>query len=59
MTFLCSAQRSLLSFVDLSALVLLQEGSSEQESSVMQNTDGCWTKSLEAYGRCHGWMTCY
>ncbi|KAK2393598.1 ARM repeat superfamily protein [Trifolium repens] len=44
-TFVCSAQSSLLSFVDFSALMLLQEGSSEQELSVMQNTDGCWTKS--------------
>jgi U3 small nucleolar RNA-associated protein 20 len=44
-TFVCSAQSSLLSFVDFSALMLLQEGNSEQELSVMQNTDGCWTKS--------------
>ncbi|MCH95042.1 small subunit processome component 20-like protein, partial [Trifolium medium] len=33
-TFVCSAQRSLLSYVDFSALMLLQEGSSEQELSV-------------------------
>lgn len=44
-TFVCSAQSSLLSFVDFSALILCQEGNSEQELSVMQNTDGCWTKS--------------
>ncbi|XP_045811204.1 small subunit processome component 20 homolog isoform X1 [Trifolium pratense] len=44
-TFVCSAQNSLLSFVDFSALILSQQGSSEQELSIMQNTDGCWTKS--------------
>jgi len=44
-TFVSSAQSSLLSFVDFSALILLQEGSGEQELSVIQNTDGCWTKS--------------
>ncbi|RHN69146.1 hypothetical protein MtrunA17_Chr3g0121561 [Medicago truncatula] len=44
-TFVSSAQSSLLSFVDFSALILLQEGSNEQELSVIQNTDGCWTKS--------------
>jgi U3 small nucleolar RNA-associated protein 20 len=35
----------LLSFVEFSALILSQEGISEQELSTMQNTDGCWTKS--------------
>jgi U3 small nucleolar RNA-associated protein 20 len=44
-TFVCSAQSSLLSFVEFSALILSQEGISEQELSTMQNTDGCWTKS--------------
>ncbi|CAI8597993.1 unnamed protein product [Vicia faba] len=45
-TFVCNAQSSLLSFVGFSALILLQEVSSEQELSVMQNTTrSCWTKS--------------
>ena len=44
-TFMCSAYSSLLSFVDFSALILCEEGKSEQELSVMKNTDGCWTKS--------------
>ncbi|KAJ1406609.1 Down-regulated-in-metastasis protein [Sesbania bispinosa] len=44
-TFVCCAQSSLLSFVDFSALILCQEGSSEQELSLMNNSYGCWTKS--------------
>lgn len=44
-TFICSAHSSLLSFVDFSALIFCQEGSNEEELSVMKNTDSCWTKS--------------
>ncbi|RDY00034.1 Small subunit processome component 20-like protein, partial [Mucuna pruriens] len=44
-TFMCSALSSLLSFVDFSALILCQEGDSEEQLSVMKNTDSCWTKS--------------
>lgn len=44
-TFVYNAQSSLLSFVEFSALILLQVVSSEQELTVMQNTHSCWTKS--------------
>ncbi|CAK8567091.1 unnamed protein product [Lathyrus sativus] len=44
-TFVYNAQSSLLSFVDFSALILLQVVSSEQELTVMENTHSCWTKS--------------
>lgn len=44
-TFIYSAHSSLLSFVDFSALILCQEGSSDQELPVIKNTDACWTKS--------------
>ncbi|XP_058732408.1 U3 small nucleolar RNA-associated protein 20-like isoform X2 [Vicia villosa] len=44
-TFVYNAQSSLLSFIDFSALILLQEVSSEPELSVMPNTHSCWTKS--------------
>ncbi|XP_061369187.1 uncharacterized protein LOC133312060 isoform X1 [Gastrolobium bilobum] len=44
-TFMCSAYSSLLSFVDFSALILYQERNSEQELSMMKNTDGGWTIS--------------
>ncbi|KAL5061396.1 hypothetical protein RYX36_033000 [Vicia faba] len=43
--FVYNAHSSLLSFIDFSALILLQEVGSEQELSVMQNTHSCWTKS--------------
>lgn len=44
-TFMCSAHSSLLSFVDFSALILCQEGNSEEQLPVLKNTDSCWTKS--------------
>ncbi|KAL2955225.1 hypothetical protein AAZX31_18G015600 [Glycine max] len=44
-TFMFSAYSSLLSFVDFSAHILCQEGNSEEQLSVMRNTDSCWTKS--------------
>ncbi|CAJ1855344.1 unnamed protein product [Sphenostylis stenocarpa] len=44
-TFMCSALSSLLSFVDFSALILHQEGNSDEHMSVMENIDSCWTKS--------------
>ncbi|KAL2332603.1 hypothetical protein Fmac_013816 [Flemingia macrophylla] len=42
-TFMCSAHSSLLSFVDFSALILCQEGNSEEQLSVMKKTDSDWT----------------
>ncbi|KAK8473806.1 hypothetical protein PHAVU_001G253000 [Phaseolus vulgaris] len=44
-TFMCSAHSSLLSFVDFSALILHEEGNSEEHMSGMKNIDSCWTKS--------------
>ncbi|CAL0327253.1 unnamed protein product [Lupinus luteus] len=44
-TFMRSAYSSLLSFVEFSAVILCQDGNSEQELSIIKNTDDCWTKS--------------
>ncbi|XP_058787152.1 uncharacterized protein LOC131661580 [Vicia villosa] len=44
-TFVYNAQSTLLSFVDFSAFILLQEVSSEHELSLTQSTHSCWTKS--------------
>ncbi|KAE9587003.1 hypothetical protein Lalb_Chr23g0269101 [Lupinus albus] len=44
-TFLRMAYSSLLSFVEFSAIILRQDGNSEQELSVIKNPNDCWTKS--------------
>lgn len=44
LTFVVSACGALMSFVDFSALILYKEGNSDQELSVMRDTDGCWTR---------------
>ncbi|CAL0335761.1 unnamed protein product [Lupinus luteus] len=44
-TFMRSAYSSLLSFVEFSSVILRQDGNSEQELSIIKNTDDCWTKS--------------
>lgn len=44
LTFVVSACGSLLSFVDFCALIFYKEENTDQELSVMRDTDGCWTR---------------